>query len=298
MSKYLSANFDRERGDALTITREEAVAFREVGKEIGATILWALVAEWFAGNPGDPVPKMKDPRDQRDLARLIEHQKANVSRCVVNAAKKRENAQERWGRPPEEQPSEDMQMHTKKCKCIQGNANASKYSKDKVSSSDKLESLPISKNVGPSGVANVAPPGGGTFARTATDADGRTYREDKFADIGEVQRFVAEREAAAYDDEDLTTDDHKQLLGVFRGTITKRARQLSATPGAFAAVCFDIVAEYCDLTRKASEALARGDTPSFCEASREVGETYGENIAKTIMGRLKAKAVALGVDAK
>ena len=178
MSKYLSANFDRERGDALTITREEAVAFREVGKEIGATILWALVAEWFAGNPGDPIPKMKDPRDQRDLARLIEHQKANVSRCVVNAAKKQENARERWGRPPEEQPSGDMQMHTKKCKCIQSDANADKYSKDKdkISSSDKLESLSISKNVGPSGVANVAPPGGGTFARTATNKEGKTYQ--------------------------------------------------------------------------------------------------------------------------
>ena len=119
MSKYLSANFDRERGDALTITREEAVAFREVGKEIGATILWALVAEWFAGNPGDPIPKMKDPRDQRDLARLIEHQKANVSRCVVKAAKNQEVALVRWGKSQEEQPSEDMRTHTKQCERIQ-----------------------------------------------------------------------------------------------------------------------------------------------------------------------------------
>lgn len=301
MSKYLSANFDRERGDALTITREEAVAFREVGKEIGATILWALVAEWFAGNPGDPIPKMKDPRDQRDLARLIEHQKANVSRCVVNAAKKQENARERWGRPPEEQPSEDMQMHTKKCKCIKGDANADKYSKDKdkISSSDKLESLSMYiKNVGPSGVANVAPPGGGTFARTATDADGHTYREDKFADIGEVRRFVEKREKDVFDDEDLTTKEHKELVAMFRNVVKKRAQQLSATPGAFAAVCFDVVSEYCDLTHKASDALGRKDTDAYCELADEIGETYGEKLAITIMGRLKDKAIGLGVAVK
>lgn len=298
MSKYLSANFDRERGDALTITREEAVAFREVGKEIGATILWALVAEWFAGNPGDPIPKLKDPRDQRDLARLIEHQKANVAHHIVTATNRKRGGDSRWGNLPDTPTDGDMQMHTQKCKCIQGDANAPSKDKDKVSSSTKLESLPMINNVSPSGVANVAPPGGGTFARTATDKDGKTYHESDFGrnPIEAARRFVDERQGESMDYCDIEAECNKKLLGTFYGTIKKRAQQLSAHPGAFVSTCFDIVAEYCEITRKMDDVDEGSD--AWWQLHKERDGAYGEGLPKTIMRRLKDKAIGLGLAEK
>lgn len=287
MSKYLSANFDRERGDALTITREEAVAFRDAGKEIGAPILWKLV-EWFAGNPGDPEPKMEDPRDQRDLSRLIAHQKANVLRCVVKAEKNQESAIVRWGKTPEVQAIEEMPTHTKKCERIPRNANASKYSKDKISSSDKLESLSMSiKNIGPSGVANVAPPGGGTFARTATDTNGDIYSEADFAadPINRVIDFAARC---------LEHDPSPS----FKGNIMKRANQLQTHSGVFIRSCFDVVIDFVKKRHDLADAEKNGRSKEVETILGELCDEYGDNIERTINTHLKRTAAGLGVDTK
>ena len=144
------------------------------------------------------------------------------------------------------------------------------------------------KNVGPSGVANVAPPGGGTFARTATDDNGHTYREADFAidPVGKMLEYVLKREDANLAPQDLNKDVDR-----FCGALKKRAKALASVPGAFVSVCFDIVSECCEALRTEKENF---DYDADCPTNEAVWKAaeekemvdYGEKIRRTIIGRL------------
>lgn len=81
--------YDRERGNALILHRDEVMPFYDLPWDYAGPILHALF-RWFCGATEAEV-KMKDPRDQMLLARIIEHQKANAENNYQFKMREREN---------------------------------------------------------------------------------------------------------------------------------------------------------------------------------------------------------------
>lgn len=73
-------HFDWERGDVLSIAREDAARLAALPVEMFAPPFHALL-RWFLGEDAESVRKsLKDPRDVMILEGLIEHQRGNAKR--------------------------------------------------------------------------------------------------------------------------------------------------------------------------------------------------------------------------
>lgn len=90
--------FDPDRGDVLSISKEDATELANLPGEIALPIIHALLRYFALGKPGDPVPTMEDPRDNAMLARYIEHQRKNAARRADFLARQRENANNGWAK--------------------------------------------------------------------------------------------------------------------------------------------------------------------------------------------------------
>lgn len=90
--------FDPDRGDVLSISKEDATELANLPGEIALPIIHALLRYFALGKPGDPMPTMKDPRDNAMLARYIEHQRKNAARRADFLARQRENANNGWAK--------------------------------------------------------------------------------------------------------------------------------------------------------------------------------------------------------
>ena len=310
--------FDFERGDKLTILRECAIDLSKQKREFVAVVLVSLIIDYFSADSNSPMPEItaEDPlvvklfgdlkkvdENVRDiiigqmngaLSRYIEHQRVNARDEFVRRVG---NAINGWKKnhPGEDVPKEYLELIGAFERATKTNvtdlvdranahakgANATDKNKREISSSDKLESLSISKNVCPSGVANVAPPGGGTFARTATNKEGKTFNECKLAEdpIGYMIRFADYCADIHTSAEALLPDDKAKMI--FRRTLESRSKQLGHD--VFVSCCFDFIGAY-------------------CEASQWFGDdgdkTYGDRILVSIMGQLKDRAIGLGVATK
>ena len=84
--------FDMERGDVLSIAREDAARLAALPVELLSPPIHALL-RWFVGESAESVRKgLKDPRDLMVLNGLIEHQKVNAQRRGDFLAKQKEKS--------------------------------------------------------------------------------------------------------------------------------------------------------------------------------------------------------------
>ena len=84
--------FDAERGDVVSLAREDVARLYGGGPKIGGRILWEFFG-WFLGVEDS---HMKDPRDEMLLAGLKEHQRKNAHRMYERLLAQQEKAIGRW----------------------------------------------------------------------------------------------------------------------------------------------------------------------------------------------------------
>lgn len=92
--------FDVERGDVVSLVREDVARLYGGGPDIGGRILWEFF-RWFLGGEDS---HMSDPRDEMLLAGLKEHQRKNAQRMYERLLAQQEKANGRWRKEAKDAP--------------------------------------------------------------------------------------------------------------------------------------------------------------------------------------------------
>lgn len=295
---FYPETYDRERGNALILHREEVRPFMELPWDIYGPILYALCC-WFGGAEEKEV-KMADPRDQMLLRRMIEHQKENAENYYQSKMREREN-KSKAGKASAEVKRERQQTAT----AVDSRQHVPTKGKEKDKEKDKVpegEGLYLS-SIPETGTATPCAEGLCVTAAPGDVATIHPYADDKPIEVSHVA-LQEDPVGVMLDFLNPPADERAKTQNALA------ARMRDATRVTFDAVCWKFLkeAETATTRRKDAEAKIRAqmakegiedretlldkypDAKARWDKVCETADTFdpGDGAAKTLFGRLKA----------